>query len=952
MFDRLQVQKALCFVGLLLYLAVLPLYFYLIYQWYLRGELDVFLALLVVLVAPMLVVNLVSAILVMKNEDFSGRIIAQNICIASHCFQMGVAWRLVILVKSFNRRKMLEFSLLVVGQATSSFLPAVLLEGYLLHPILHDIPRPTEAFVSVCIISSALSFSLAQLAFRCEQEALGEISGVKFVLLNLCHLTGVLCLLISRCLSFVLFIYSLTYWIFLLVGLHFLLCLASSLLYTHLQLRKVNYICILRQTGLMSIHLYDSVSTRPGPGKCVNVLYYTLILVENILMTAVWVMTSGHADVAKLVVAMLMLGTFVLGVILKFVCYNYDETENSADDSDRKTLDVMAASRSSVAQRTPRSTEGHCHHDRLRAIGDNQADSDIVSNKATVSAKITNPWRSGPTVTSASYNSENSSGTHSKRNHSPQSYSNHAFDVEEIVSNDSHPRDKTDTINVEKWRKSAGKGRANKPSSDTTNIGGSPQRKSQNSRARLKSHRGYCSEEQTDIGSSNSRNTNTLDVSGQSSRVENQMSCEQNLYNNVPKTNREPTHTWQQTQPAHISGPKRQIPPAISNPCHERQLRPQSCAPFLGGLRGEDPVVCYRSPGVSGWWPTPGGGRLPGWRNPPYLDDQYSCDFTDTTSYYDSLSYYYTATSTHSSSDSDCARTWPPSLPPGCQNHGAQLPDEKLSPEERISIWFQRSKQYFSQDLITLSAAGQSQQPPPSLRFEANRRTFAGYKNKLSFSSTSSKRLPPRGIKPTSQHKYPFRAAHLGNCDHYRIQFQTYMDSLKKRRLAEGVRSRCAVPGGVINTGPGTGGVPGRRAEFLQGIRQDSNITGKNHMPSPTVHHISTKQTYSPSPLRQTYSPNPNPPFTNNPTPQSRYSPSAVDANCPSPKETYRQTHQEACSSPSKDTYNPSPKPPRPPRPPKPIVSTPSRTVTPICPRDPHFLRQTSAPTAALESIV
>lgn len=934
MFDRIHVHKALCFVGLLLYLAVLPLYLYLVYQWYLRGELDVFLALLVVLVAPILVVNLVSAILVMKNEDFSGRVLAQNICIVSHCFQMGVAWRMVILVKNLDRRKMLEFSLLILGHATSSLLPALVLEGHLLHPILHDIPRATEAFVSLSIICSALSLTLAQLAFRCEQEILEEISGVKFVLLNLCHVTGVLCLLISRCLSFVLFTYSLTYWIFLLVGLHFAVCLVSSLLYTHLQLRKVNFVCILRQMGLVSIHLYDSLSTRPGPGKCVNVLYYTLILVENILMTAVWVMTSGHADIAKLVVAMVMLGTFVLGVILKFVCYNYDERENSADDCDRKTLDVMAASRSSISQRTPRSAEGHGHRDRLRTMGCNPDDSDIVSNKATVSAKITKPWRSGPTVASASHNTENISATQSKRNYSPRSYSNHAFDGGEVASDDSHPRDQSNTINVEKWRKSAGKGTAAKPSSDTTNVGGSPQRRSQNSRARLKAHRGYCSEEQTDIGSSNSRNTNTLDVSGQSCRMENQARCEQNVYNNLPTTT------------------KRQIPTTTSSP-YERQLRPLSCAPSLSGQRGGAPVVCYRSPGVSGGWPAPGGARLPRRRNNPYLDDQYSCDFTDTTSYYDSLSYYYTATSTHSSSDSDCARTWPPSLPPGCQSYGAQLPDEKLSPEERISIWFQRSKQYFSQDLMTLSAAGHSQQPQPSLRFEPNRRTFAGYKNKLSFSSTSSKRLPPRGIKPTSQHKYPFRAAHLGNYDHYRIQFQTYMDSLKKRRLAEGVRPRCPVPGGVINTGPGRGWVPGRRAELQLGIRQD-NDTGQNHLQPPTVHNPSTKQTYSPSPMRQSYSPNPNRPIRDkySPTPQSRYSQTSTDVNCPSPIETFRQPHKEACISTPKTAYNPSPKPPRPPRPPKPIVAAPNRTVTPICPRDPDIMRQPRVPTPALESIV
>ncbi|XP_061175799.1 uncharacterized protein LOC133184743 [Saccostrea echinata] len=312
-----------------------------------------------IIVAGFVVTNILSAVLVSRTMDFSGKSCGRFICILMHCGQIGLLWRYLKLFMLYDEHDWKEFVFLRTIQTMIQTIPYILLKGNTML-YMADFSAISVTAFCVSIISSGFvftMFNLGNLLFESD-EFLDRDRRIKKPCGTFSLVMGTIFMLSSRCGAIVVMSSVLTFWISIPIGLHFItLILILSIK------AKCNNQCsvfeIMKVLGLSLLCTFDAIVQKFKVIHCTEVLYYSAILVENIIMVATWVLLSSQSYVFKLFSVVVILCNFVFGVILKscscgYIEENEDDNFSSSDvfDFEQTTLKIESSNKYSKKRKT------------------------------------------------------------------------------------------------------------------------------------------------------------------------------------------------------------------------------------------------------------------------------------------------------------------------------------------------------------------------------------------------------------------------------------------------------------------------------------------------------------------------------------------------------------------------------------------------------------------------
>ena len=602
--------------------------------------------LMTLLVAPLVISNLTSAILVLRNMDFSGKNCGKAVCALLHFCQMGLIWRCLKLFMLYDEKDWKEFLTLRVLHTTLQSLPYVIAKGVLMLKY-SDNSAMSFASLTVTILSSSLvlsMFNLGPILFESDEfldykARRRKPFGILFVMF------GTLLILLSRCSSILLMASILPIWVSIPLGTHFLLYVFSSTLYKKYN-GKLNIKSFFVNITHSYLALFDVVISEFHKIECRYVLYYTFILVENIVMTALWMIMSNENYVFKLSLVVIILTSFIFGIILKCCSCGYVQPDFDSDEPiSEDTLDFARYITKAAAAEKQLNQNGHISPNG-RAHRDKHHRSPTLPGRNNGSIEIETIY--SPDVHSTVLKSPKSKQTH-KSISSSISGSN---TQEEIVN-----------AKLTKYRYA--------------------QNMRENADKRV-----LAGESNGDLASSNSRNTNTLNQSGRSKHNHTNEDNELQHYNERAKSSGKGSgkHLSSPKKTRPVLGVRSSSPQKIDsgNFCQSPQskrnsskrkdipLFPNECNDLIGSKAFGSPKAKHiLSNSVSEY----------------HMDDSYS-----DTSYSEYLSYSYYVDSTDWSSvscDSDCALTWPPSSRIELVNLHS-LPKEKICTADSVRVWLSK----------------------------------------------------------------------------------------------------------------------------------------------------------------------------------------------------------------------------------------------------------------------
>ncbi|OWF36344.1 uncharacterized protein LOC110441791 [Mizuhopecten yessoensis] len=265
----------------------------------------------------LVIVNIVSAVMVLRTMDFSGKTCGRCLCVLLHSCQLGLIWRCLKLLILYDESDWKEYLGLRLIHTALQSLPFVVTSGYYMFTSnLFDSESVFSLFLF--LVSSAIAlatFNLGKYLFDSEEFLEWKARARKPV--GICLLVfGTFLMLISRCGSFILFMSVFHYWILVPIGGHFLVYILITSIYSG----YTNGCGVWSQikNGLTSyLNIFDLVERESSKVSCRNVFYYSAVVIENVTMTAVWMVAFDGDYLFKLCIVSLIIVSFIFGVILK-----------------------------------------------------------------------------------------------------------------------------------------------------------------------------------------------------------------------------------------------------------------------------------------------------------------------------------------------------------------------------------------------------------------------------------------------------------------------------------------------------------------------------------------------------------------------------------------------------------------------------------------------------------
>ena len=269
-------------------------------------------------IASLVIVNIVSAFLVLRTMDFSGKPCGRVVCIILHTLQLGLVWRCFKLFMLYDQNDWKEFLILRLLHTGLQSLPFIITCGY---TVIQSgtFLSSASATLFIIFVSSAIAFSSYNIGqFIFEADEYEEPNRKVRRPLGLCFLMlGTFLMLISRCGSIILMLSILTYWVAVPLFVHFIVYFLVTSIYSCYKTKSCSITKILRNILLAYLNTFDSVD--PGLTKihCKNVLSYTAILLENIGMVAPWLIIGNGEYMYKLCVVLVVILGFIFGIVFK-----------------------------------------------------------------------------------------------------------------------------------------------------------------------------------------------------------------------------------------------------------------------------------------------------------------------------------------------------------------------------------------------------------------------------------------------------------------------------------------------------------------------------------------------------------------------------------------------------------------------------------------------------------
>ena len=277
-----------------------------------------FVILLAQVMAPLIVINFISAIQVTRTQDFSGKKFGRTVCIALHSFQLGLIWRTLKLVILYDSKDWSEFLVLRILHAGFQSIPyGIILATTLLIYDSYDVLRILSIVVSLLSAAVALtSYRLGNTLYESE-EFENKTAKVKRIVGVILLVLSTLLLIFCRCSCICLFSAIQLPWIGLIIGSHYAILLLSGIIKVTCK-DKINVSKFFKLVYMSYINVFDLTRKGYKGIKCSHVFFYSAILVENIVMSAFWMLTSDLGERLKLMTVFGVLMCFIIGLVIKF----------------------------------------------------------------------------------------------------------------------------------------------------------------------------------------------------------------------------------------------------------------------------------------------------------------------------------------------------------------------------------------------------------------------------------------------------------------------------------------------------------------------------------------------------------------------------------------------------------------------------------------------------------
>ena len=325
-------------------------------------QFPIFVVVTSLLVVTFITMNLASLIVALKSSRFEEKTSEKTVCVALHSAQLGLVWRAYRLLFRYNQSEWLHFTRLRLVYPSLLTFPYIVLQGRRMFVPEHPI-RPLPV---LSLVASLASFTVALCSYtlrhRLHEDLLVEglpgkahsrlrHAGVAMLLLGTC-----LCLA-TRLGSFTLISAQHGFWVLLPFCVHFFVHVAVRLGCSTLSGHKAacnsdSGDCpqLLSDVATSYLNTLELVEEDLRRVQCRYVFVYSLVLVENLAMTASWLLLSPLDYAVKLVVVVGLLAAFLVALVLKFVSCGCIAGQGAERGTDSPGLCLQGAQHGYVSQ--------------------------------------------------------------------------------------------------------------------------------------------------------------------------------------------------------------------------------------------------------------------------------------------------------------------------------------------------------------------------------------------------------------------------------------------------------------------------------------------------------------------------------------------------------------------------------------------------------------------------
>lgn len=275
------------------------------------------------LVLPLVTIHFVSALLILQRKSRNKTKYGQAVPILLHLFQFGFAWRHIkILFESDIKTKKHDFadlSLLRLFYAFSASLPILAIQGFMI------ITTDSSWIVQFAVGINLLSISWGISSFRRQYDS-NEFENVVLTWPGtLFRLLWRLGEIIARTLSLGIFASIYFSWVFIVICLHWItmMCCVCSSVLGNVNVVGMNKGHKFIMGGLVSyIYIFCHVNMSVEKTKFHYITYYTIMFLENSLLTAIWFFTAQDTNNFKIHVIVVIIGFSYLISIISMLLYH------------------------------------------------------------------------------------------------------------------------------------------------------------------------------------------------------------------------------------------------------------------------------------------------------------------------------------------------------------------------------------------------------------------------------------------------------------------------------------------------------------------------------------------------------------------------------------------------------------------------------------------------------
>lgn len=288
-----------------------------------KGSEALFVILLALVMGPLILINFVSAIQVTRTQDFTGKDIGRVVCIGFHSFQLGIVWRSLKLLILYDHKDWVDYLNMRLFHTGFQSLPFCIVLTYSMF-----INQSKAALDIATIIFSLISASVSLTTYRTgnvifeneddesRQSIVKKHIGIAFLILS------TLSVLVSRYSSIVLFTVVQPFWIALPLSLHFFVHMCIEI--SRVKCDSENVLSKVAKAIYTSfVNIFDMVGRDYSGVKCSYVLFYSVMLIENLVFSFYWMLTATFNERFKLFAVLLILLCFIVGLIVKFASCGY-----------------------------------------------------------------------------------------------------------------------------------------------------------------------------------------------------------------------------------------------------------------------------------------------------------------------------------------------------------------------------------------------------------------------------------------------------------------------------------------------------------------------------------------------------------------------------------------------------------------------------------------------------